>query len=582
MAVTAPVHAEQKSRLASLRSELSSALLTNRGAFVGVGLISFVSNVLMLTGPLFMLEVYDRVLPSRSVPTLVGLSILAGGLFCFQGLLEWIRGRVLARIGGAVDEELNRRVFDALVRVPLKARTNGDGLQPLRDLDQVRSFLSGAGPLALFDFPWIPIYLTICFAFHWLIGTAATLGGVVLVVLTVLTEVLMRKPVAEASRFSSARNAIGEESRRNAEAIQAMGMADKISAVWADANDHYMTSQRHAADVSIGFSTLSKVVRVALQSAILGIGAWLVIEQQATAGIIIASSILTSRALAPIEAAIGNYRAFVGARQSWRRLGNLLAALPAPKGLLSLPPPVKDLVVEGITVAPPGVRSAVVRNVTFKVAAGSALGIIGPNAAGKSSLVRALTGIWSPMQGTVRLDGAALDQWHVAALGRHIGYVPQDIQLFDGTVAENIARFDPSASSKDVIAAAEHASIGKMILDLPNGYETRIGEAGHMLSSGQRQRLALARALYGEPFLLVLDEPSSSLDLEGDLAVSAAIKTWRSKGKIVIIVAHRPSVLDGVDLVLVMKDGAMLDFGPKAQVLTKLQGRPAPGLRPVS
>lgn len=484
MAVIAAAPAGQKSRLAFLRSELSATLVSNRAAFVGVGLISFVSNILILTGPFFMLEVYDRVLPSRSIPTLVGLSILAGALFCFQGALEWIRSRVLVRIGGVADQELNRRVFDALVRLPLKTRTSGDGLQPLRDLDQIRSFLSSAGPLALFDFPWIPIYLTICYAFHPLIGIAATLGGLILVVLTVLTEVFTRKPVAESARFSSARNSLGEESRRNAEALQAMGMADKIGVVWGDANDNYMTSQRHASDVAGGLSSLSKVLRVALQSAILGIGAWLVIEQQATAGIIIASSILTSRALAPIEAAIGNYRGFVAARQSWRRLGSLLAALPARKGMLTLPPPVKELFAEGIVVAPPGSPSPVIRNMTFKVAAGSALGIIGPNAAGKSSLVRALVGIWSPMQGAVRLDGASLDQWHATALGHHIGYVPQDIQLFDGTVAENISRFDPHSESKDVIAAAEHAGIGKMILDLPNGYETRIGEAGQMLSAG--------------------------------------------------------------------------------------------------
>lgn len=580
MAMSAPVRAEQKSRSAIPRSELSATLVANRTAFAGVGLISFVSNILILTGPFFMLEVYDRVLPSRSIPTLVGLSILAGALFGFQGLLEWIRSRVLVRIGGVADEQLNRRVFDALVRLPLKARTSGDSLQPLRDLDQIRSFLSSAGPLALFDFPWIPIYLTICYAFHPLIGIAATLGGLLLIVLTVLTEVFTRQPVAESARFGSARNAIGEESRRNAEALQAMGMADRVNTVWADANDNYMASQRHASDVSGGLSSLSKVLRVALQSAILGIGAWLVIEQQATAGIIIASSILTSRALAPIEAAIGNYRGFVAARQSWRRLASLLAALPARRGMLSLPAPVKELYAEGISVAPPGSQTPTVRNVTFKLAAGSALGIIGPNAAGKSTLVRALVGIWSPMQGAVRLDGASLDQWHVTALGRHIGYVPQDIQLFDGTVAENIARFDPQAESKEVIAAAEQAGIGKMILDLANGYETRIGAGGAMLSAGQRQRIALARALYGEPFLLVLDEPSSALDLEGDLAVNKAIKTWRAKGKLVIVVAHRPSVLEGVDLVMVLKDGVMQEFGPTAQILAKLQGRPLPPARP--
>ncbi len=571
-----PARTAQKPRLEFLRSELYSALLLNRTAFFGVGLISFVSNILILTGPFFMLEVYDRVLPSRSVPTLIGLAVLAGGLFCFQGILEWIRSRILVRIGNVVDEQLNRRVFDALVRLPLKARATGDGLQPLRDLDQVRSFLSSAGPLALFDFPWIPIYLIICYAFHPMIGIAATIGGLILIVLTVLTEVFTRKPVLESAHYGAARNTIGEECRRNAEALHAMGMADKVGAVWGDANENYMASQRRAADVSGGFSSFSKVLRVALQSAVLGIGAWLVIQQQATAGIIIASSILTARALAPIEAAIGSYRGFVAARQSWRRLERLLTVLPARKGVTSLPAPRKDLSVEGVTVAPPSSQTAIVRNVTFRLNAGSALGIIGPNAAGKSSLIRALVGIWTPVQGAVRLDGASLDQWDTAALGRHIGYVPQDIQLFDGTVAENISRFDPQTDSKDVIAAAEQASIGKLILDLPNGYDTRVGEGGMLLSTGQRQRIALARALYGEPFMVVLDEPSSALDLDGDIAVTRAIKSWRAKAKMVIVVAHRPSVLEGVDFVLVIKDGVMQDFGPRDQVLAKLQRRPLP------
>lgn len=547
-----------------------------RSAFTGVGLISFVSNILMLTGPFFMLEIYDRVLPSRSVPTLIGLAILAGLMYVFQGLLEFFRGRIVIRIGAMLDEALNRRVFDALVRLPLKAKALGDGLQPLRDLDQLRSFLSSTGPMALFDFPWIPIYLAICFVFHPLIGFAATVGGIILVTLTVLTEVFTRKPVNDTVVHAAMRNSLGGESRRNADVLQAMGMADKVGAIWGLANERYMSSQRTASDVAGAFGSVSKVLRIALQSAILGIGAWLVLQQQATAGIIIASSILTSRALAPVEAAIANCKGFLTARQSWRRLSDLLALLPAREQVMALPAPAKDLAVEGIAVVPPGGRLFVVQDITFKLPAGSALGIIGPNAAGKSSLARALVGVWSPVRGVIRLDGTSLDHWDVTTLGRHIGYVPQDVQLFDGTIAENIARFDPHPDSKNVIAAAESAGVSKMIRDMPNGYETRIGEAGQLLSAGQRQRIALARALYGDPFLIVLDEPDSNLDAEGYSAVTNAILRQRKRGGIAVVVAHQARGLEAVDLVLVMKDGKKLDFGPKAAIMTKLLGRQPP------
>jgi ATP-binding cassette subfamily C protein len=558
------------------------ALRSCRGAFVGVGLVSSVSNILMLTGPFFMLELYDRVIPSRSVPTLIGLGVLAGAMYAFQGLMEAIRGRVLVRIGEALDEALNRRVFDALVRMPLKAKAGGDGLQPLRDLDNVRSFLASPGPMALFDFPWIPLYLGLCFLFHVAIGLAAMAGGLILIALTWLTEIQTRGPTKAAMTYLAARNTLAEAGRRNAEVLQAMGMASRFGATWEQVNGRYMASQRRAADVAGGLGAASKVLRLALQSAILGLGGYLAIRQEATAGIIIASSIITSRALAPVELAIANWKGFVAARQSWRRLNDLLGLLPRRTEPMALPAPTVSLAAAGISIVPPGGRALVVQDVGFALKAGDGLGIIGTSASGKSSLVRALVGVWTPARGTVRLDGAALDQWSADALGRHVGYLPQSVELFDGTVAENIARFDPQADPEKVIAAARQAAVHELVLRLPDGYETRLGEGGSSLSTGQRQRIALARALYGDPFLVVLDEPTSNLDHEGEEALTSAIAGVRARGGIAIVVAHRPSALVGVDLVLVMGDGKALAFGPKQEVLARALRRPAtPAAMPV-
>ena len=412
-------------------------------------------NVLYLTGSFFMLEVYDRVLPSRSVPTLVGLAVIAFVLYAFQGVLDVLRGRVLVRIGASLDEALSGRVFDILVRLPLKARPAGDGLQPIRDLDQVRSFLSGLGPTALFDLPWMPLYIAICFLFHVWIGVAALLGAVLLIGVTLLTEFRTREPTRSAVMTGMARNALAEASRRNAEVLQAMGMGSRIGDLWGQANAKYMASQQRASDVAGGLGALSKVMRMALQSGVLGIGAYLVIEQQATAGVIIASSILTSRALAPVELAIANWRGFVAARQSWKRLTDLLAALPTREAPMALPRPSTTFSVEGVSATPPGVQRFVVQDVAFSLKAGNGLGIIGPSASGKSSLARLLVGVWTPMRGKVRLDGAAFEQWDPEALGKHIGYLPQDVELFAGTVAENIARFEPEPDAEAILAGGE-------------------------------------------------------------------------------------------------------------------------------
>lgn len=553
----------------------ASALRDCRSAFIGVGIASALVNILYLTGSFFMLEVYDRVLPSRSIPSLIALCLLALLLYGFQGAFELVRGRMLVRIAGALDESLSGRIYRALVKAPLKLRIQGDGLQALRDFDQVRSFLSGSGPAALFDLPWLPFYLAICFLFHPVIGLVAVGGGLILTLLTYLTNRGTQAPARKASEAGSQRNAFAQASQRNAEVVQAMGMSGRMTALWERRNAVYREENRRTSDIGNGYGALSKVFRMALQSGVLAAGAVLVIEGQASPGIIIAGSILTARALAPVELAIGNWRGLVSARQSWQRLKELLKALPEAETPLALPRPHEKLSVEGLASGPPAAQRLVVSDVTFALTAGSALGVIGPSASGKSSLARALIGVWPAYRGSVRLDGAALDQWDHDALGRHVGYLPQDVELFAGTVAQNICRFAEDATSEAIVAAARAARVNDLILRLPNGYDTEIGDGGMALSAGQRQRVALARALYGDPFLVVLDEPNSNLDAEGEQALSEAIMSVRARGGIVVVIAHRPSALASVDLVLMMNEGRMQAFGPKDEVLGRVL-RPSP------
>ncbi len=565
-------------------SELAAALRACRQAFLAIGLFSGMSNILMLTGSLFMLEVYDRVLPSRSVPTLVALLILTAGLYGAQGFIEAIRSRILVRIGDSLDEAMSMRVYDAIVRLPLKIGARGDGSQPIRDLDAVRGFLSGAGPSAFFDLPWLPIYLGICFLFHTYIGLTALAGAIILVILTIVTEVRTRPPTRSATQFAMARNALLEASRRNAEAITAMGMVGRIARRWGELNRSYVASTGQASDVVGGLGAASKVLRLLLQSSILAVGAWLVIHQESTPGIIIAGSILGARALAPVDLAIANWRGFIGARQSWQRLSQLLGHLPPRTEPMPLQPPAKTLVVQNAAVCPPGEQKIVSQDINFTLTSGKALGVIGPTASGKSSLARMLVGVWTPARGTVRLDGATFDQWSQEALGRHIGYLPQDVELFPGNVAQNIARFEDPPHPEAVLAAAQAAGVHDLIVNLADGYETKVGDHGSALSAGQAQRIALARALYRDPFLVVLDEPNSNLDAEGDEALTRAILGLRARGAIVIVVAHRPSAIAGVDYILVMAKGRQQQFGPKEEVLNRVtqpQGAPPRALKVV-
>lgn len=559
----------------SLPKHPPSILAACRGAFLGVALLSGLINVLYLSGSVFMMEVYDRVLPSRSIPTLVGLSLIVAALYLFQGVFEMIRGRILARIGAAVDEDLSQAVFQGQLAAPLTTRADGDGQQPLRDLDQIRAFLAGGGPSALFDLPWMPLYIVICFAFHPWIGWLAVGGAALLVTFTVLTDILTRSASKAAVSAAVVRNGIAEGARRNAEVVHAMGMAKRLGSRWGEANAQYLTHQQHASDVAGGFGAASKVFRMLLQSAVLAVGAYLVIDGQATGGIMIASSILTSRALAPVDLAIANWKGFVSARQGWRRLKEHLAKTASAEEPLQLPAPRAVLSVEQAGTGAPGSQRFAIQDVAFQLQAGSGLGIIGPSASGKSSLARMIVGVWPAWRGKVRLDGAALEQWNPEELGRYIGYLPQDVELFAGTVTQNISRFDHQPDAEAVVAAAKAANVHEMILRLPDGYETQVGDAGAALSGGQRQRIALARALYGNPFLVVLDEPNSNLDNEGEQALTAAIQSVRARGGIVIVIAHRPSALANVDLVLVMADGKIQSLGPKEEILGKV-------LRPVA
>ncbi|WP_292439006.1 type I secretion system permease/ATPase [Mesorhizobium sp.] len=557
-------------RVANARSELAAALANCRSAFLAVGLFSGVLNVLMLAGSLYMLEIYDRVLPSRSLPTLAGISILLVILYCGQGVLDFVRGRVLVRIGGALDEALGQRVYTSLLRLPLKAGRENDSLQPMRDLDSVRGFLSGMGPTALFDLPWLPLYLIIIFMFHWVLGVTALFGAIVLITLTMLAERLTRKPVLAATLSGNRRSGLVAAGSRNAEVVAAMGMAGGLAARWEDANLDYIADQRKVSDVAGGIGAVSRILRMLLQSSMLGIGAWLVIEQQATAGIIIAASILSGRALAPVDLAIANWKGFASARQGWQRLTRVLAALPAEAEPMLLPAPNANIMMHNVAITAPGSQRLLVQDASFAMEAGHALGIIGPSGSGKSTLVRALVGAWLPVAGRIKLDGADLDQWSQAERGRHIGYLPQDVELFAGTVADNIARFEMDVDPAAIIAAAKAAGAHDLIVGFRQGYETEIGEHGEALSAGQRQRIALARALYRDPFLVVLDEPNSNLDMDGEQALVRAMLGVRERGGVVVIVAHRPNVLAAVDFVLAMSHGRIHEFGPKDKVFAKM------------
>ena len=541
-----------------------------KSVLVAVALFSGVINILALSGSIYMLQVYDRVLPSQSVPTLIGLSILLTGLYIVSGGLDFVRARIMVRLGNRVDAELSPRVFRAVQQLPLKTQSAGDGMQPMRDLDAIRNFMSGLGLPAMLDLPWIPIYLLFVYLLHPVLALVALIGALFLIALTLLTEYRSSAPMKYAAAAGSLRLSLAETVRRNAETIQAMGITASLAKRYDAVNRAYLEHQLAAADATGGIGNATKVVRLLLQSAVLGLGAYFVIQNELSPGAIIAASISVSRALSPIETAIAHWKGFVSARLAARRLNDLLyntAEIDRPG--VALPAPTKSLQAEQLVVAGPGQREPIIRNVSFTIEAGDALGVIGPSGSGKSTLARTLVGVWQAInpQGAVRLDGATLDQWNETALGRHIGYMPQDVELFPGTIAENIGRFDSEAPSDAIVAAATAAGSHDMIVRLPEGYQTRIGEGGRTLSGGERQRVALARALYGEPFLVVLDEPNANLDAPGDAALTEAVLSVRRRGGVAVVIAHRPSALAAINKVLVLANGQTRGFGPKEEVL---------------
>ena len=536
-----------------------------------VAIFSGVINLLMLSGSLYMLQVYDRVLPSRNVATLLGLSAMVLAAYIFQAYFDAARSRMLSRIAALFDVGLQQQIYLAIATLPLRGAKAIIAQQPLRDLDQIRAFMSGAGPTAFLDMPWIPIFLIGLFVFHPVIGVVAMLGAATIVCLTVTTERRSRAAGKSAMECSAQRQVLVDSTHQNAEVIRALGMTARLVIRWSEANERYLGQNIEIAKVYANMGAVAKAVRFALQSAILGIGAYLVINEQASGGIMIASSIMMGRALAPIEIALVNWKQLVAARQGIDRLRGILTTVSPPAAAaVELPRPKLSLSVDDITVLVPGSDRVVLSGISFKLTAGMGLAVLGASAAGKSSLVRALVGVWPVTKGTIRLDGAALDNWHPDELGRHIGYLPQDVALFDGTVVENIARFDVAATSDAILAAARLAGAHEMILSLPDGYATRLGERGSALSAGQRQRIGLARAVFGDPFLVVLDEPNANLDHDGEVALVKAIEALRQNQSIVVMVSHRPEALTALNFAMVLREGRVASFGLRDELFAQL------------
>ncbi|MFD3188703.1 type I secretion system permease/ATPase [Sedimentitalea sp. HM32M-2] len=551
------------------RDELRSARRESRTLYWVVGVFSFFANLLMLTGPIYMLQVYDRVLGSRSEETLVALSLLVAFLYGIMGLLDYSRGRIMARVGARFQAALDRRVFDAMVRRSAVA-PDASAQTGLADLESVQRLIASPVLMAAFDLPWTPVFLAGIALFHPWLGLLALAGGAVLVLITFLNQMFSRRPQMQAGYASHRAGLLSDEIRTEAEMVQSMGMRDAAFARWKQARDASLTESINANDVGGTFSSLTKTLRLFLQSAMLGLGAYLVLQNQVTAGAMIAASILLGRALAPIEMAIGQWALVQRAAKGWNSLADLLEKVPPESARTELPKPAAKLDVQGLTVVPPGDTRAALRTLGFQVAPGQAIGVIGPSGSGKSTLARALTGVWRPAGGTIRLDGAALDQYAPEVLGQNIGYLPQRVQLFDGTIAANIARLSGEPDSKKVVAAAKKAAAHDMIVKLPDGYDTRVAAGGGRLSGGQMQRIALARALYDDPVIVILDEPNSNLDNDGSVALNSAIRDLKAEGKSVLIMAHRPAAIQECDTLLVLDQGTRAAFGPKDQVLREM------------
>ena len=543
-------------------------------ALLALFVISGMINLLALTGSIYMLQVYDRVLTSRSVPTLVMLTMIVAIVFVFLGLLEILRSQASGRIGSTFGQRLTGTVDRLVLQRPLFGMSCAQAQQPIRDMDLVRSFLASGGAVAFLDLPWMPLYLGFVFLLHPALGLLCLAGLVLIVALALLTARFSKGLGDLASQADLRRRGLADASTRNAESLHAMGFADRAAERLQRADRTFLSLQTKSGDVIAILGGISRVLRLFLQSAILGLGAYLTIRGDVTAGAIIAASIASARALAPLEQVIIHWRSFVAARHGYARLRDAIKAVPASPKPLKLPPPRLSLSLRNVSVAIPSSRQLVLHDIDFELQRGQALAVIGPSASGKSSLARAIAGVWPIQRGSIRIDGAEFDRWSRQELGRHIGYLAQEVVLFEGTVAENISRLEEAEDSEAILAAAHAAGVHEMILGLSQGYETYVGPDGVYLSAGQRQRIALARALFRDPFLVILDEPNSNLDAEGEAALTGAIHAIRGRGGIAVIIAHRPSALAAADRTAMIAQGRMTEFGSTEEILRKIFRQP--------
>jgi ATP-binding cassette subfamily C exporter for protease/lipase len=556
-------------KLLAKRSEIESVIRSFKSTFITVGTFSAIVNLLMLAPSLYMLQVYDRVLGSRNEITLLMLTVLILGAYLFMGALELIRSYVLVRVGAQFDMKLNKRVYTAAFEQNLK-QAGGNAGQALADLTNIRQFLTGSALFAFFDAPWFPIYLIVIFVFEPVLGLFAVAGTVVLIVLAVVNERVTKEPLAEANSMAIQANTLATNNLRNAEVIESMGMLPNLIGRWFKLHGRFLSLQASASQKAGLITAVTKFVQVSMQSLVLGLGALLVLDNKITPGMMIAASILLGRTLQPVQQVIAVWKSVSGARSSYERLTALLEVNPAREAGMALPAPQGALSLDNVTASPPGVKTPVIKSVSFAIAPGDVLGVLGPSGSGKSTLARLLVGVWPSMIGKVRLDGADIYQWNKAELGPHVGYLPQDIELFAGTISENIARFGEVDAEK-VVLAAKRAGVHEMILQFPQGYDTALGDGGAGLSGGQKQRIGLARAMYGDPALLVLDEPNSNLDEAGEQALLNAVLELRRRGKTIVMITHRPNAVQVTTKLLLMRDGAVHMFGPTNQVLAAVQ-----------
>lgn len=549
---------------------LFKALGDYKSILISVGCFTALINVLMLVPSIYMLQVYDRVLSSQNETTLAMLSLMVVGFFVFIGLLEVVRSFIVIRIGSQLERRFNLRVYQAAFERNL-FKGEGNAGQSLGDLTHIRQFVTGPALFAFFDAPWFPVYLFVIYLFNVWLGVLATAGALLLIALACLNEYMTKKPLGEAAGFSQQSSQLATSHLQNAETIQAMGMLGSLRKRWFQVHSRFLGLQNQASDTGAVISSLSKTLRLCLQSLVLGLGALLVIKGDMTAGMMIAGSILMGRVLSPIDQLIAVWKQWSGAKLAYRRLDALLQAFPPSDEAMALPAPKGQITFEQVSAGPPGQRTATLHMVNFNLGAGEVLGVLGASGSGKSTLARVLVGVWPTLGGTVRLDGADIHRWNRDQLGPYIGYLPQDIELFSGSIAENIARFS-EADAQKVVAAAQQAGVHEMILRLPQGYDTQLGEDGSGLSGGQKQRVALARAMYGTPSLVVLDEPNSNLDTVGEAALASAIAQLKAQGTTVVLVTHRSSVLAQADKLLVLNEGRLQAFGPSQDVLKALSG----------